>query len=135
VAECVADLVERDVGEHAAIAEILHVPPAAEVERVIDRISRRIPVERLQPELLGQLLVEGRCRLHPVPVETDVCVAMIEERVAAAHQIAEPFGRHVAAHVGVSDPRRDADGAAHRSHQPRLVDAIAVPAPSVVLAR
>src|SRR6185437_13963881 len=36
-AEGGADLVERDVGEHAAIGEILHVTLAAEIERVVDR--------------------------------------------------------------------------------------------------
>src|SRR4029450_13494624 len=54
-----ADLVERDVGEDTAIGEILHVAPAAEVKRVIDRIACGIPVERFQPEALGQFLVEG----------------------------------------------------------------------------
>src|SRR6185437_1620527 len=57
-AEGGADLVERDVGEHAAIGEILHVTPAAEIERVVDRIAHAIPVERLEAELVGQLLVE-----------------------------------------------------------------------------
>src|SRR5215217_4718680 len=53
------DLVERDVGKDTAIGEILHVSPAAEVERVIDRIAGGVPVERLEAKALGQLLVEG----------------------------------------------------------------------------
>src|SRR5438270_208730 len=69
VAERAADFLERNVGKHAAIGEILHVPPAAEVERMVDRIGRAVPVERLEAEPLGQLPVEGRRRLHPAPVE------------------------------------------------------------------
>src|SRR4030095_6232710 len=58
-----ADLVERNVGEDTAIGEILHVAPAAEIERVIDRIAGGVPVKRPEPEALGQLLVEGGRRL------------------------------------------------------------------------
>ena len=76
-----ADLVERDVGEDAAIGEILHVAPAAEIERVIDRIAGAVPVERLQAKALGQLLVEGGRRLDPASVEPDVGVAVIVEGV------------------------------------------------------
>src|SRR6185312_15080128 len=54
-AEGVADLVERDVGEHATIGEVFHVPAATEIERVVDRIADAIPVERLEAELVGQL--------------------------------------------------------------------------------
>jgi hypothetical protein len=61
-----------------------------------------------------------------VAFEPDFGVAVIEEGVAA-HQVGEPFGGHVVAHVGIADSGRDADGAADRGHQTRLVHAISVP--------
>ena len=126
MAERATDLVERDIGKHAAVGEILHVAPAAEIERVIDRIAHRIPLERLQPEALREFPIEGRCRLHPAPVQPDVGVAVIEEHVAA-HQFGQPLGRHVVAHVGVADAGREAGGPADGGHDARLVHAIAVP--------
>ena len=53
---------------------------------------------------------------------------MIVEGVGA-HQVGKPLGGHVIAHVGVADAGRDADGAAERRHQPRLVHAISMPCP------
>src|SRR5829696_3888548 len=76
-----ADLVERDVGEDTAIGEILHVSPAAEIERVIDRIAGAVPLERPEAKALGQLLVEGGRGLEPAPVEPDLGVAVIAEGV------------------------------------------------------
>src|SRR5579883_3318241 len=116
VPEGVADLVERDVGEHAAIGE---------VERVVDRIRLCVPIQRLQPEPGRQLLVEGGRRLHPPSVEPDLGVAVIIKGVAA-HQLAEPPGRHVVAHVRVTHARSNADGPTDRRHQARLVDAVAM---------
>src|SRR5262245_17402392 len=124
--ECAADLVERNVGEDAAIGEIFHVAPAGEIERVIDRIGDAVPFQWFKPEALGQLPVEGGRGLDPAAVEPDLGVAVIIEGVAA-HQVREPLGGHVIADVGIAHARRDADGAAKRGHQSRLVHAVTVP--------
>src|SRR5205807_1271136 len=42
VAERAANLVERNIGEDAAIGEIFHMAPATQVERMIDRIAGTI---------------------------------------------------------------------------------------------
>ena len=92
---------------------------------MIDRVRDPVPVERLEAEFLRQLPVEGRCRLHPAPVEPDLGVAVVIERVAA-HQLGQPLGGHMISYVGIAYASRDAGRAADRGQQSRLVDAIAV---------
>src|SRR6185436_16753436 len=122
LAEGLLDVVDRHVGEAAAVAQVLHVAAVVLVERLEDRVGLAVPLERLDAEAAAQLEVERRRALHPLAVELELGEGGIIEKVAA-HRLGELRAGEVVLHVGEADARLDSRGAAAGREQRRFADA------------
>ena len=97
------DLVERQIVEAAALADVLHVAVAGLVERVHQRVVGPIELEHLDTETLTQLDVERRAELEPAIPEQQLAVAVPHEDVGA-HLRVQLLARQVIAHIGEPEP-------------------------------
>ena len=113
------DLVRRDVGEAAAIAQVFHVAPVVLVERVEDGIGRPVELERLDAEARAEREVERRRRFDPLAVEQELGVAVEHEEIGA-HLRGELGSGEVVLDVGEADTRRDPAARAHAASSAAL---------------
>ena len=108
-------LVDRRIGEPAAIMDIFHVTLAVGIELVKQRVAFAVEDQLPDAEPFAHLGVERRRDLELPAVEPQRDVTMIDEQVGS-HQLGELRRIEVIADIGKSDRRGNA-GAAQRSRQ------------------
>src|SRR5882672_7649721 len=122
LAEDPLDLVDRHVGEAAAVAQVFHMAPLVLVEGMEDRVGRAVELERLDAKAAAESEVERRRALHPFAADAELGEAVEHEQVAA-HRFGEARAGEVVLHVGEADAGLDACCPAAGGEQRRLADA------------